>query len=199
MRQPHAPEPLRQSLCTKPHAQTYMRQTPCRGVASWDWYYPYYFAPMASELVQLDEITSRRRVWGVRTGFGGCAQGFGGMCRVWGLCPVWKECEQGWGVSAGFEQVACGVVGEQGREEALCSAIQAWVFSWPAFMLLACRCRSHLLHPLACLQSHSGRASPSAPMSSCWQCCPPHLRCCCPPLTSTSCWSHTLPSWTFTH
>ncbi|KAJ9516662.1 hypothetical protein QJQ45_015162, partial [Haematococcus lacustris] len=27
-----------------------------RGVASWNWYYPYYFAPMASDMVQLDTV-----------------------------------------------------------------------------------------------------------------------------------------------
>ncbi len=27
-----------------------------RGVASWDWYYPYYYAPMASDMTDLQSI-----------------------------------------------------------------------------------------------------------------------------------------------
>ncbi len=30
-----------------------------RGVASWDWYYPYHYAPMASDMVNLDSIQVR--------------------------------------------------------------------------------------------------------------------------------------------
>lgn len=30
-----------------------------RGVASWDWYYQHHYAPMASDLVRLDDITGQ--------------------------------------------------------------------------------------------------------------------------------------------
>lgn len=30
-----------------------------RGVASWDWYYPYYYAPLASDCTQLNDCRVR--------------------------------------------------------------------------------------------------------------------------------------------